>query len=196
MEAPKLITPPSVEPVSRDEVKLHCRIGGDEENAKIDAFITAARQAVECGESWSLERTLNTTTWRITLDRFPGLYPIELPRPPLIGITSITYRDPTGTEQTVDSSTYRVDADATPGRVLLAPNQFWPTTESQIGAIKITYTAGYGPTASDVPEAIRQAILMFVGDMYARRETLVTGTIVSPLPTVRALLNAFKWNYR
>ena len=196
MQAPKLITPPPVEPVSRDEVKLHCRIGGDEENAKIDAFITAARQAVECGESWSLERTLNTTTWRVTLDRFPGPCPIELPRPPLIGITSITYRDPTGAEQTVDSSTYRVDTDATPGRVLLAPNQFWPTTESQVGAVKITYTAGYGPSASDDPEAIRQAILMFVGDMYARRETLVTGTIVSPLPTVRALLNAFKWNYR
>lgn len=192
---PKLITPPAIEPVSLEEAKLHCRIGGDDENSKIEAIVKAARQAVECGESWSLERTLITTTWRVTLDRFSNC-PIELPRPPLLGVTSIVYRDVNGDEQTIDDSVYRVDSDATPGRVLLAPNHAWPPTENQVGAVRITYTAGYGALAADVPESIRQAILLLVGDLYARRESIVTGTIVNVLPTMRALLNAHKWNYR
>jgi uncharacterized phiE125 gp8 family phage protein len=37
--------------------------------------------------------------------------------------------------------------------------------------IRISYTCGYGDAATDVPQALRQAILLLLGHWYAQRET-------------------------
>ena len=155
---------------------------------------------VESGESWSLERSLVNTTWRVKLDEWPcdedGDAEIELPRPPLVSVSSITYLDTANTSQTLSSSHYTVDSHNEPGRIVPSYNSIWPEVLDHVNAITVTYVAGYGATAADVPQAIKQAILLCVGDLYEQREMTITGTIVNVLPTVRALLNPFQWRYR
>lgn len=191
---PRLVTPPTVEPVSLDEAKEHLRVLSDDTDAEIESMIVAARQMVESGESWSLERSLITTTWRVVLDRFPKC--IELPRPPLISVSSITYVDTNGTTQTLSPSLYQVDSHNEPGRIVPAYGQVWPVTRDQINAVTVTYTAGYGATAASVPMGIKQAILLCLGDLESYRQGTITGTIVNVLPHIRALLNGYQWRYR
>ena len=66
----------------------------------------------------------------------------------------------------------------------------WPTAQDRTDAIKITYTAGFGDAASDVPRGLRHALLMTVAHWYESREPVVIGTSVSDLPmAVQALVN-------
>jgi hypothetical protein len=45
----------------------------------------------------------------------------------------------------------------------------FPALSSDVAAIKMTYVAGYGPNASDVPRPIRTAVLMAADFLYNNR---------------------------
>ena len=86
---------------------------------------------------------------------------IDLPRPPLQSVESIQYIDTAGNVQTLAPEDYVVDASSGEiGRVALAWNRFWPITRCSINSVVIQFTAGYGDAAEDVPQAIRQGILI------------------------------------
>lgn len=154
--------------VTLEEAKLHLRVEHDAEDSLIASYIAAA---TEHAEVYQL-RSILERTWRLTLPRFPrGGRFIRLPRPPLQSVTSITYIDPDGAEQTMDSSAYLVMSD---GRVLLAA-EGWPRTASRQDAVRITYVAGYGE-GGDAPQATRAAILLLVGHLYENRESVTVGT--------------------
>jgi uncharacterized phiE125 gp8 family phage protein len=70
--------------------------------------------------------------------------------------------------QTWAATKYIVDILSQPGRVSLAYGQSYPTTYSEIQAVQIRFVAGYG-LAADVPECIKQAILLKVADLYEHR---------------------------
>jgi len=63
----RLITAPSAEPATVDEVKLDARIDGPELDATIELLIKAARQRCEDLTG----RALITQTWELVLDEFP-----------------------------------------------------------------------------------------------------------------------------
>ncbi len=117
-----------------------------------------------------------------------------MPRPPLISVSSIKYLDLDGTETTVATSVYRVDADSEPGRITLDYNQTWPTDKRDVtNSVIIEHTAGYGASTSAVPEDIRHAILMLIGHWYENREALLVGTIAKPIEMgVEALLSPYR----
>jgi len=193
----RLVTAPTVEPLTVAEAKTHLRVSGNDDDTYITNLIVAARQAVESGESWSLERSLINTTWRLTLDGFSArVSEIELPRPPVPSITSILYDDAANVEQTLASTRYRLISDADPARVMPVYNDEWPDAIDYPGSVRITYVAGYGATAASVPQAVKQAMLLLIGDMFENRESILTGTSSGVLPTVRALLNGYQWRYR
>lgn len=158
-------TAPSAEPVSVAEVKTHLRITVDDEDSYLDTLIPAARQHTE----EYLSRALITQTWALYLDRFAWPY-VELPRPPLQSVGSVKYVDDDGITQTVAASEYTVDTDSEPGRVFESYDGEWPSHRTVEKAVTITYDAGYGANASDVPQTIRHAILLLVGHMYENRE--------------------------
>mgnify|MGYP006921392367 CR=1 FL=1 len=198
---PRLVTPPTVEPVTLAEAKEHLRVLHGDDDVYIESCITAAREMIESGESWSLDRSLINTTWRVVLDEWPfdedGDGGIVLPRPPLVSVTSIAYLDTTNVSRTLSSTLYTVDTHSEPGRVVPSYGSVWPEVLDHINAVTITYVAGYGATAASVPTSIKQAILIGVADLYGTgRETNVVGTIVNQVPTIRNLLNAHKWSYR
>jgi uncharacterized phiE125 gp8 family phage protein len=185
----KLVTPPEVEPVTLEEAKAHLRLDSDADDAYVSALITAARERVEL----FLRRALITQTFECTLDGFPASPVIDLPRPPLQSVESIKYIDTAGKVQTLAPGDYVADASSNEiGRVALAWNRFWPVTRCSINSVVIQFTAGYGDASEDVPQAIRQGILIEVSNLYENREDVVVGQNISMLSLSERLL----WPYR
>ena len=158
---------PSVEPVTLAEAKLHLRVDGTDEDSLITALIVAARQAAE----HETGRSLVTQTLRLTLDAFPADGGIELLRGPVQSITQVQYIDAAGATQTFTSSLYVLDnaSEYAAHYLRLAFNAVWPATRDQANAVWVDYAAGYGNAAA-VPQAIKQWVLLAIGDMYANRE--------------------------
>lgn len=182
----KVITEPTLEPVTLTEAKLHCRVDHNTEDLLISSLITAARQYCERVQG----RAYITQTLEVTMDDYPASDIVKLPRPPLQSVTSIKYTDEDGTESTMSASSYIVDDDSLPGRISLKSGYSWPSTVLQeIGGFKIRYVAGYGSAASSVPQYIKQAILLLVAHWYMNRETVMVGSVSKELEmTVHALL--------
>jgi uncharacterized phiE125 gp8 family phage protein len=145
---------PVVEPVSLAEVKDYLNYQETAREPEIKRLIAAAREQYESDTRIQLV----TATYTLKLDRFPAGV-IELPRPPLSGITSIAYTDENGDPQTWDASKYQTDTSSWPGRVLPTADEVtWPSTEiGTINAVTITFTAGYG-AATAVPDNHKLAI--------------------------------------
>ena len=181
----KLVTGPTVEPVSLTEAKLHLRVDGTDDDTVISALIVAAREAVE----HIARRALISQTWELILDSWPDS-PFEVPLPPLSSVTSIKYKDEDGVEATFSSSSYVVDADSQPGRVALASEASWPGgTLYPVGGVRVRFVAGYGSAATAVPQRYKQAILLLVGHWYEHREEASEGRGLTQVPFgVEALL--------
>ncbi len=179
MISPTVITAPVKEPVSVAEAKLQCRVDGDTEDTLFAIYIAAARAYYERRTS----RTIHQTTYEYTLDAFPDEGYIVLPRAtPLISVTSVKYKDSDGSETTMSTSDYIVDTDSTPGRVVLAYGESWPSfTEYPANAVRIRYVAGI-ETKSPETEAdslVKIPILMLVAAMYENREAVVVADAAS-----------------
>lgn len=172
----RVITEPSVEPISLQEAKDHLRETGSDQDSVLLALIVAARQYAEN----YLRRSLVQQTLELTLDRFPGRT-IELPNPPVQSVTHVKYIDSTGTLQTMDSTLYTLDSYRAPARLEPVWGQIWPYTRSDLNAVQIRYVAGYAPTSSptdyreNVPAAVKAWMKARVAQLYEHREGIVVG---------------------
>jgi uncharacterized phiE125 gp8 family phage protein len=184
----KVITPPTLEPLTVAEMEMHLRSDNPGENDYLTALITAAREYCEDYTG----QALITRTLELTLDKWPGVYEeLRLPGAPLLAVSSIKYYTDTNAEVVFDAANYFADTAAKPGRLALAYNCAWPTANLRpIAAIKIQYTAGYGATAALVPAKFKQAIKLIAAHWYERREETITGTTANAVPfAAHALLN-------
>lgn len=174
-----MVTQPAVEPLTLAEAKLHLRVADTftADDDYVTALIVAARRFVENYTG----RALIEQTFDLKLDSFP-CWQIDVPRPPLISVTSITYVDTAGDTQTVDAADYQVDTDADQGgRIQPAYLKYWKSTRADLNAVVIRCIAGYlgaGSPASDydysanVPAEIKQAMLLVIGHLYEHRESV------------------------
>lgn len=171
-----LATPPELEPISLAEAKAHLRVDIDAEDTLISSIIVAARQAAEA----EMGKQLITASYELNLDRFPCSRVIELPRPPLQSVESITYYDADGDSTVLSAATYyHVDTARKPGRIVLRDGQTWPTTETgRPGAVVIAYTAGMGDDSDAVDELIRMGILMLITHLFENRAAVSDGAKV------------------
>ena len=185
-----LVTAPADEPLSREEAKEHLRVSVTDEDALIDGLIIAARERAE----QETHRALITQTWDATGRCFPGIF--RLPKPPLQSVTYLKYFDTANAEQTLDATTfYKVSApagpQAEPGRISLRYGQVWPSVYAEEDVVTVRFVAGYGD-AEDVPQLIKQAMLLMLGHWYANREQVVVGTITAELPMgAKAMLASY-----
>lgn len=189
MRSLRLITPPAVEPISVDELKMQARIDQDTEDALLAAYITAARADVEA----ILRRALIEQTWEMRLDAWWS-DDLELPYPPLISVDSVSYVDADDTTHMLNTGDYAVDTMSEPGRLSLLVDT--PTAElANFGGVRISYKAGYGSLETSVPEPIRQAIRLLAAHYYENRESVLSapGVNVAILPQAVDML---LWPYR
>jgi uncharacterized phiE125 gp8 family phage protein len=178
-------TAPAVEPISLEEAKLHLRVDATSENAYITGLIVAVRRQLESLTG----RAFVTQTLDISYPGFPNSgAPLVLPRPPLQSVTSVKYYDEDQVEATLSTDVYQVDALTTPGQLVLKASQSWPsTTLRKANGVIVRQVCGYGLAAA-VPQHIKQAMYLGIGDLYANREDLTVGTIV-------ARTRASRWLY-
>jgi uncharacterized phiE125 gp8 family phage protein len=161
--------PPTVEPVSVDQVIAQINSLDESNTAQVNLLPVYISSARERAESYC-NRTFPIQTRMMSLDRFPcsgarGV--IRLRRPPIISVASVTYLDDTQTRQTVDPSTYACDMDLTDPRLYLKPGNCWPNICRQPGSVQIVYQCGY----ASVPSSIVHAILLMAADGYQFRQT-------------------------
>lgn len=182
----QLITAPAAEPVTLAEAKTHLRVEVDAEDDYITALIVAARQHVEQATG----RRLITQSWRGYSDVLSG--PIEL-TPNLQAVSEIRYVDSDGDSQILGTGLYDVDTTGIVGSVRIAYDQTWPDSRGDTNGVQVDFTAGYGDAGTDVPEPIRHAMKLIIGNLYENREAVVVGTIAGELPQgVDLLLNYYK----
>lgn len=186
---------PSVEPLSTTEGKAQSRVLISADDTLIASYVKAARMHVEN----ILNRALITQTWDYYLDQFPfgGDWRfssvINVPKGQLQSVTSITYDDTNGDNQTLSSSLYEVDTKTDPARIVPAFGETWPVVQGQPNGVKIILVMGYGDAGSDVPEDIRQAMRFIMAHYYENREAVVTGTQVNKIPdAAEVLLEPYK----
>lgn len=190
------VSGPEIEPVTLDEMKRHLRAydSVSEEDADIEALITAAREWVEDYTG----RALVDQTWRLTVEKgtalagalggdtvsgFPrfGLYcglfrwlhagEFRLRKSPVLEITSFKSVDAAGVETDVDSATYALrEADSKYPRLAGLSGATWYS-----GTFRITFRAGFcdltGSPQDDlsaIPVRYKQAIKLWVEANYDR----------------------------
>lgn len=175
-----LTTAPENEPLTAQEVMAHLRLEDDDENDWIETAIVAIREIVERD---ILNRALITQTWDMAIEDWPDDDELEIPLPPLVSITSITYYDTDDVSAVFASSSYDVRTKREPGYVKLKYGETWPTVALRPSeGIVVVFVAGYGAEAANVPAQIRKAMLMMIAHLYENRETIVTGTTATELP--------------
>ena|SRR3990167_180037 len=180
----RLITDATVEPITLTQAKKQLEIadGITRHNDQLDRLITTVRKATER----LTRRAWINQTWRLTFRRFPDCRLIQLPRPPLVSVTSVAYVDTNNVSQTLVANTdYVVRTNSQPGVIALARSHSWPSTESEENeAVTITYVAGYGATAATVPAEAKQAMLLMLRDWWEihGRGSVVIGTNINEVP--------------
>jgi uncharacterized phiE125 gp8 family phage protein len=182
-----LLTPPAVEPISLAEAKAFLRVEHGDDDDVITALIAGARIYVEA----QTRRALITQTWRLTRDAWPQAGKIAVRPMPLQSLDAVRVHDGQGAPREVDVEAFVVDTAG--GCLVFAP---WalPQPARTAAGIELDVTLGYGDTAVEVPEPLRQAIRLLVGHWYENRGVVVSTDVSgAPLPlTVPALIAPYR----
>ncbi len=169
------------------EAKTHLKVDTSADDTYIDNLISAA---TESAQIFTNRYFINTTitqhgdTWSDIATLFKSK---------VNSITHIKYYDSDNSEQTLATSVWISDINQQPARIGLKPNQSFPSLADRINAVNCKYVVGYGSAASDVPEGIREAVLLTIGNLYENRQEVITGRTATELSkSAQYLLEQFK----
>lgn len=174
---------PAIHPVTLAEANVQGRVYGDD--AMMEGLIAAAVDMID-GDGL-LGRALITQTWAQWVPQSPGY--VRLSMGPFQSLVSVEYYDAAGVLRQADVDDYEIRLSGDFVYVAPKDNAAWPTADDRLDAIKITYVAGFGDTAADVPQSIRHAILMLVAHWYNHREASTDLNLKEVPFAVESLLN-------
>jgi len=182
----QVVTPASTYPVSLIEAKLHLKVDITTDDALITNLIVAATQvSEEYTNRFFIDTVVNQTS-----TSFNGLN--ELFKSKVRSVTHVKYYDSDNAQQTWANTNYVVNNEFEPCQINLVVDGTLPSIAQRVDAVECRYTVGYG-AASDVPDVIKQAILLTLGNWYANRQSVVIGRISTELPqSAKWLLDTYK----
>ena len=180
-------TPPDGEPITVEQVKLHCRIDNNADDTLLAGHLTAARIMAE----GYLSRALLTQTILWTVRPSSMLRPeqswlrapLELPRCPVQLVASVTTLDSLGNATVVPTAAlpitppalilgYVADLALEPATLLIGRETVlsggFAVGDTTLQHIQVSMVVGYG-AATDVPATIVQAIMMTTAFLYEHR---------------------------
>ncbi|MGM0423068.1 MAG: head-tail connector protein [Pseudomonadota bacterium] len=157
------LTDPAVEPIGLAELKTFLRITHDSEDTVLGNYIRAARMFCEnyTGKSFI------TRSYKLAFDVVPRGRVIEIPRTPLVEINSVKTFAADGSENLYEATSYDVDRVA--HRLCFKAPLNSHGGLRAYNALEINFDAGYGTSAEDIPEAIRQGVLIKTAELYEHR---------------------------
>jgi hypothetical protein len=204
MSGLKIVSAPSIQPVSRIEAREHLRLDDDVDDSQVRSFIKAA---TDWAENYT-GRSLINTGYQMMLDGvseiddplWEGMRTghssrnfnnyIEIAVAPVSSVSSIKYYSDDNTQYTWSASNYHVDTFSEPARIVLRSGGTYPTDLRSVNGLEINFIAGYGDSANSVPEAIRVAILQYIAFLYEHRGDYEAG-IHAP-GVIKSLLDPYK----
>lgn len=152
------------EPVTLDAAKAHCSVDFPDDDALLQGLIATARDHVEkyCGINFAAQQM------SATCESFGAMN--TLPFSPVQEVLSIKYVDHSGDEKELPNDGYRLQSDPFGASLNLRQGFHWP--EVQTGSsISLLAKVGFENT----PDAVRHAVLIYVGDAYKTRENKPAG---------------------
>lgn len=180
-----ITTPPVANLLNLADVKAYLRIDADsthEDTLLNNLMLVATEQVLE-----RTGRALLTTVFSLQIDSFRD---VEIPKPPLISIDSVTYYDSAGSQQTLSSSKYELHQGEEPA-VLEFLEDLPDLETNRTLPITINFTAGYGASADDVPESIKTYSKMIVGDLFDGARALSSQYQAHQTHVARMIINPY-----
>ena len=178
---------PSVPLFTTAEAKDFLKVDTTADDDLIDNLVIAATESCQIyTNQYFIRHTISQYS-----DNWDGIY--TLYKSPVSSITHIKYYDTNDTEQTWADTNYILDDVSKPARIGLAVDATLPDLADRINAVHVKYTVGYGTASTDVPDGIKQAVLLTLGNWYENRQTVITGRTATELPlSSQYLLDQYK----
>ena len=169
------------------EAKDFLKVDTTADDTIIDNLVAAATESCQI---YTNQYFINTVVTQYS-DNWKEFY--SLYKSPVSSITHIKYYDKNDSLQTLAASNYILDDTYEPARIGIAVDGELPNVADRINAVQVKYTVGYGTASTDVPEGIRTAIILTVGNWYENRQSVITGRTATELPlSSQYLLDQFK----
>jgi len=156
-----ILSPPTVEPLSLDDIKAHLRVTHDDEDALITGLMVAARQTIEARAGLALM----AQSWRLSCDIVPS-ETVHLPLTPVQSVNDVSIITAAGDVLSIADHLYEVAAGSL-GRVRRVG--IWPKPGVSIDGVRIDFTAGW-MDPSLLPEDLKQAVKLLTAQFYETRE--------------------------
>jgi len=176
-------------PLSVAQAKTHLRVDHSDEDSLISSFITAAQNMVELYTGRKLQRS-------VVVENVP-YFEASIPlRWPIVSLTSVEYL-PSGTDGSSYSSTsiYKIYESDDNRFIYQKADTTYPSVLGEKLPIKITYSTGYAD--GEVPDALLQAMYLFIGRMYENgadaRELQQVSTNIPT--TAEYMMNPYRLNF-
>lgn len=200
----RVVTAPVYEPITRNQAKLWAKVDTDlsADDALFDLLVKAMREYAEniTGRAF-VQRSLQMIVPDTQILRIDGRSRIgfRLPHPPLVSVSSITYIDTDGAQQTLDTADYDVHTWVEPGIVVQGWGANWPSYRSEPDAWRINYLAGYAPGSPQdeaahqevLPAALKVWMQSRLATLYGEREQVIMGNqVMIPRDFADGLLDA------
>jgi len=151
---------PTIYPISEEQFLRHARGEGrlEIESETITACIKGAIDQIELETRRQYIKATFTMQLRCWWNRI-----LEIPRPPLLGVTSVKYQDENDVEQTLASSLYTQELklpDSPFGGIIIKPTTTLPTLvdDPNRQRVVVTFDAGYYDAVTFDDAAARAAL--------------------------------------
>jgi len=186
-----ITTPPASEPVTAAEVKLFSKIDFTDDDTLIDLQISSARQMVE---KW-LNKALITQTIKCYFNNYNNR--VYLPYAPHQTITSVIRKRKNESKTLTENTDYYIIGDTVKYLDLEPSGIINPQGVSRNETLtawnlEVTFTAGYGTSASDVPSPIKEAILRIIETNYDNRGDVTEKTNDLIPNHAKALISSYR----
>jgi uncharacterized phiE125 gp8 family phage protein len=156
------ITPPVAEALTLAETKAHLRLDMSDEDALVAGLIAVARDHLER----STGLCLMTQGWRLYLDSISEDGVIPIARGPVQTVESVAVYDEAGEATAVSLEGHVLDGIRRPARLMLVQGV---RPGRAVNGIEIDFIAGFGATATDVPDTLKRAMLTHIAAMFSCR---------------------------